>query len=239
VTWDGAGVSLHQPRTGEARSRASGAGSDFARLREYRPGDPPRHIHWRAWARLGEPMVKEFHEESPSRNALVLDTCAPSACSRASFEEAVSVAASFVAEPGWRRGKLDLLFTGEDTVHLTQGSAGEGVGRMLEALAGVARSDADRFPRLAQAVTRRIGAFGACVLVLLDLDAERAQLVRALHAARVSTLVLVVAGDATERVRSGVAQVPDPSRVFDVKPGQAARVLSELTGVRSAVPSRG
>jgi uncharacterized protein (DUF58 family) len=237
VTWDGRGVTVHQSRPGETRSRTSGAGSDFARLREYRPRDPLRHIHWRAWARLGEPVVKEFHEESPSRNALVLDTCAPAGCSPATFEEAVSVAASFVADPGWRRGRLDLLFTGEDPVHLSQGSEGEGVGRMLEALAGAARAQPGHFPRLARAVIRRIGGLGACVLVLLDLDEERAHLVRALHAARVSTLVLVVAGDAAERVRNGVANVPDPTRVFDVTPGQAERVLSGLTAAQTAVPA--
>jgi uncharacterized protein (DUF58 family) len=33
---------------------------DFAGLKDYHPGDPPRHIAWKAYARTGELLVKEF-----------------------------------------------------------------------------------------------------------------------------------------------------------------------------------
>lgn len=39
--------------------RASGE-EDFAGLRNFRPGDPPRRIAWKAWARGGELVVKEY-----------------------------------------------------------------------------------------------------------------------------------------------------------------------------------
>ncbi|MDP9482579.1 MAG: DUF58 domain-containing protein [Chloroflexota bacterium] len=39
--------------------------SRFAGVRPYAPGDPVRHIHWRATARLGIPLVKRF---DPSRD---------------------------------------------------------------------------------------------------------------------------------------------------------------------------
>lgn len=228
VRWDGAGAAVHRPRPGRTRSRVTGPGTDFARLREYRPRDPLRHIHWRAWARLGEPVVKEFHEESPSRNALVLDTFAPTGCTRAIFEEAVSVAASFVADPGWRSGRLDLLFAGRDTVHLAQGHEGEGVSRMLEALAGVARTDPAGFELLAESVRRRSGDFTACVLVLLALDEARRALVRWLEARGVSVLVLVVADDAHERIGDSRAAPRDARTLRAVAPGEAARVLASL-----------
>jgi uncharacterized protein (DUF58 family) len=42
----------------------------FAGVRPYRPGDPPRRIHWRATARIGSPASKRF--DSPrSREALI------------------------------------------------------------------------------------------------------------------------------------------------------------------------
>ena len=42
----------------------------FAGIRPYRPGDPPRRIHWRASARVGSPVSKRF--ESPrAREALI------------------------------------------------------------------------------------------------------------------------------------------------------------------------
>jgi uncharacterized protein (DUF58 family) len=46
---------------------ATGSGSsdgrgeeDFAGLKDYHPGDPPRHIAWKALAHSGELLVKEF-----------------------------------------------------------------------------------------------------------------------------------------------------------------------------------
>ncbi|MGH8131187.1 MAG: DUF58 domain-containing protein [Steroidobacteraceae bacterium] len=33
---------------------------DFAGLKDYHPGDPPRHIAWKAYARTGELLIKEF-----------------------------------------------------------------------------------------------------------------------------------------------------------------------------------
>jgi uncharacterized protein (DUF58 family) len=228
VSWSGAGGTMQRPRHGQSRSRTTGAGADFARLREYRPRDPLRHIHWRAWARLGEPVVKEFHEESPSRNALVLDTFAPPGCSPAAFDEAVSVAASFVADSSWRSGRLDLLFAGETTVHLGQGSEGEGVGRMLEALACVELARTQGFAALADAVMHRLGGFSACVLVLLDWDTLRQELARAVLAARVATLVLVVARDANARLQAAPLPGLDPRCARGVAPGDGARVLANL-----------
>ena len=52
---------------------------EFVGTREYREGDPLRKIHWRSWARLGKPVVKEYQEEYFSRIALVLDTFLPKA----------------------------------------------------------------------------------------------------------------------------------------------------------------
>jgi len=37
---------------------------DFAGLKDYHPGDPPRHIAWKAYARGGELLVKEFSGEA-------------------------------------------------------------------------------------------------------------------------------------------------------------------------------
>lgn len=44
---------------------------DFAGLRPYERGDPPRLIHWKAYARSGELLTKQFHD--PRRQTLWLD----------------------------------------------------------------------------------------------------------------------------------------------------------------------
>ena len=72
----------------------TGAGEEFIGVREYRPGDPPRNVHWRSTARAGHLVVREFEEEVASRVCLVLageDTGTPPA---SAFEMLVRAAAS-------------------------------------------------------------------------------------------------------------------------------------------------
>ncbi len=49
------------PAPGDAGGGSLRRGQDdFAGLKDYHPGDPPRHIAWKAYARTNELMVKEF-----------------------------------------------------------------------------------------------------------------------------------------------------------------------------------
>jgi len=55
----------------------AGLGSEVIGVRPYRPGDSPRHIHWRSMARRGQLVSKEFAEESQPGVTLVLDRYQP------------------------------------------------------------------------------------------------------------------------------------------------------------------
>jgi len=78
---------------GEKQSPARARSGDFHGLREFRPGDDPRDIHWRTSARRGRPFVREFEEESGRTIVVVLEAGAgPNAAEE--FETAVSYAAS-------------------------------------------------------------------------------------------------------------------------------------------------
>ncbi|CAN5374404.1 hypothetical protein BH09SUM1_BH09SUM1_02340 [soil metagenome] len=54
-------------------SRRSGLSEEFAGVRDYRPGDPPRLVHWKSTARHGKLMVKEFQEEITTLVSLFID----------------------------------------------------------------------------------------------------------------------------------------------------------------------
>ncbi|WP_303783393.1 DUF58 domain-containing protein [Azovibrio restrictus] len=89
------------------RSLPHGAGSsEYRSLREYQPGDPPRHIHWPSSARSNRLMVREFEPLAAAALAIALD-CHPGAQAgegrRSTFELMVKVAASlarFATEQG-------------------------------------------------------------------------------------------------------------------------------------------
>lgn len=58
---------------GVLRRRRRGEGSDFHQLREYRRGDPPRSIDWKATARLRKPIVREYQDERDQQIVFMLD----------------------------------------------------------------------------------------------------------------------------------------------------------------------
>jgi uncharacterized protein (DUF58 family) len=62
------------PLIGAHRHRRPGTGSELLDLRDYRPGDPPKMIAWKASARRGRLMTKEFESEVPIRCTLFVDT---------------------------------------------------------------------------------------------------------------------------------------------------------------------
>ena len=61
------------PPPGLHRLRQSGGGSELHDLREYRPGDPPKMIAWKASARRDRLITKEFESDVPVRCTLFVD----------------------------------------------------------------------------------------------------------------------------------------------------------------------
>ncbi len=82
---------VHRPDT-----RAGIFEDEFHRIREYRPGDNPRMIHWRSSARQNELMVREFHQ-SRNQSLIVLLDLWLSDDPTPSEEDRVELAVSFAA----------------------------------------------------------------------------------------------------------------------------------------------
>ncbi|MGH9743024.1 MAG: DUF58 domain-containing protein [Candidatus Acidiferrum sp.] len=83
---------------GALESLAKGGGQDLYALRDYQPRDSSRHVHWKASARLGSLMVREFTREDDCRVVLVLDPHMPIGLAQkeadARFERAVTMCAA-------------------------------------------------------------------------------------------------------------------------------------------------
>ncbi len=181
----------HYQRGGVAMAASVGESEEFVALREYRRGDSLRRVHWRSSARLGELVVKEFQDEFFLRHALVLDTFCESAHDDL-FEEAVAVAASFACTVPDQESLLDLMFVGPRTVCVT---SGRGVGhtqQMLEVLAAVKPCRETRLEELESLVLQHSEALSGCLLVLMEWNQARRDLVRRLKALRLPVLVMVL-----------------------------------------------
>lgn len=187
------GSMRYQPG-GVALSSSVGESEEFMSLRDYRPGDPLRHIHWRSWAKMGKPIVKEYEDEFFVRHALVLDTFVPEA-QAAVFEEAVSIAASFACTIQTQESLLDLLFVGPAAYCFTVGRGVAHTEQLLEILAAVQPCRDHAFDELNRLVSNHGGMVSGCICVFLAWDEPRQQLVRRLQSMAVPVLVLVVVED--------------------------------------------
>jgi uncharacterized protein (DUF58 family) len=177
----------------EASTHTIGTNGEFLGLRDYRPGDPPRQIHWKSWAHTGRPIVKELEDTYFPRYGLILDTFVDGT-NEAFFEEAVSVAASFVAMIDRGDSLLDLMFI-KDEAHVV--TAGRGLARtekLLEVLAGVTGERDPGFDLLARLVTRHREALTSCIVVLAGWDPLRAEFINDLTKSGI-TCVPIVIGD--------------------------------------------
>jgi len=187
------GTRKYQPG-GVALASSVGESEEFLSLRDYRPGDPLRRVHWRSWAKTGKPIVKEYQDEFFVRHALVLDTFQETGASEI-LEEAVSVAASFAYAIQTQDSLLDLMFVGSEAFCFTSGRGLAHVDKMLEILASV-RACTDRpFSTLPALVLERAALLSGCVCVLLSWDEERQAFIGLLKALGIPVLVLIVMED--------------------------------------------
>jgi uncharacterized protein (DUF58 family) len=123
---------------GAIESLAKGRGQDLYALRDYLPTDSARHVHWKASARLGSLMVREFAREDDSRVLLVLDPHSEAAgpnsnaTEKARFERTVELCAA-IAWSFQERGALLEFRSASATVPLA--SASENIFAVLHHLA--------------------------------------------------------------------------------------------------------
>lgn len=203
---------------GDAASRNTGPSGEFVGLRDYQPGDPMRLIDWKSWARTGKPIVKEFEDTFFPRHGLILDTF-PEANDEDLFENAVSVAASFVSSIDTRESLVDLMFiSGREQVV----TAGRGTGKsvtLLEVLAGVEASPKPEFDSLKKLVLRHAEDLAGCLAVIAGWSDERAKLLRDIHMSGIEIAAVVVCRE--------IPETPAP-RVHFVRSSQLASDLLSL-----------
>ncbi len=185
---------VHGKRTYQAggvnQASAVGDSEEFFSLREYRPGDSMRDIHWRSYARTGTPIVKEYQDEYFSRLGLALDTYVSGKPEQV-FEEAVSVAASIALSSRQQDSLMDLMFIHDRAYRFTSGR-GHAPESMLEVLACVEANPEENIQHLRNLLLQHAADTSAFICVLLDWDEPRRQLVKELQTRGMPVLIFVI-----------------------------------------------
>jgi uncharacterized protein (DUF58 family) len=115
-TWFQMQRQASENRRGQRHDR-SAQQVEYHGLRDYRPGDSPRWIHWRTSARRGELIVKEFEQQNEQDLAILIDPWLPRTKAgteqREALEQAISFAATLCLESCRHQGRrLVLGWTG-------------------------------------------------------------------------------------------------------------------------------
>jgi uncharacterized protein (DUF58 family) len=95
----GLGGGRNAPDNPTSPRASAGPRGEFRSLREYRPGDDARDIHWRTSARFRRPVVREYEEDAGEPVWVVLDVSVPpSERAEVSLEMAASMCARAAEE---------------------------------------------------------------------------------------------------------------------------------------------
>ncbi len=169
---------------GHTTQKLSNSDMSFHALREYAPGDDRRHVHWRSSARTGDLMVRQFEETRQSRTAVALDLSDQSYGHDDEFEDAVSVAASFVQQ-AFREENPLALATNVD-VH-----RGLTATRAMNELSRVERLDRTHVTQLFRLVRQR-EAMASIVVVITGSRPRADRLRRAATLLGIDTRVILI-----------------------------------------------
>ena len=154
--------------TGVIRSRESGAGVEFFGTRPYVPGDPQRHLNWKAGARWDLLITNLFEQERVADIGIILDARSVAevrADGESLFEHSIRAAAS-LAEYFLREGnRVGLLIYGRMVEWTFPGYGKQQRARILAALAQAKLGEHAVFKELEHLPTRLFPSESQIVLV--------------------------------------------------------------------------
>lgn len=201
-----------------------GDSEEFMSLRQYRPGDPLRNIHWRSFAKTNELVIKEFEDEYFVRHALILDTFTGSG-GETLFEEAIRIASSYIRSFQTDESILDLMLVGR---HIYSFSSGRGLAHsenMLEILACAEPSEDKTILELVPALQSGIKNFSGAICIFLDWEAGHRKIYQVFKQSRSPVFIIVLTED-TLKMQEKIFQdlSPDP-QIKVVEKGNILEVL--------------
>ncbi len=155
-------------------ARAAGAGAEVLQLRDYRKGDPLRAVDWKATARRGRLVSRDFSEDQHLEVIVAIDVGRASALGAGEADRLslyVNVAARFAE----RAASLDdavgvLLFAAQPLAALAPARGDAAVARIRDLLTACRAQQSESNPVLAAARIHSMAQRRSLILILTDLE---------------------------------------------------------------------
>jgi uncharacterized protein (DUF58 family) len=165
----------------------SGAGAEVLRLREYRSGDPPRVIDWKATVRAGRLISRDFSQDHGLQIVILIDAGRSSALRAGNldrFGHYVNVAARLAQFAVEREDQVGLILYADRPLATLVPARGAGAVVRLRALLAAARVErTESNPLYAATRVRSLVRHRSLIVMLTDIDdaSAKSQLTQAVR----------------------------------------------------------
>ncbi|MCP4020409.1 MAG: DUF58 domain-containing protein [Desulfobacteraceae bacterium] len=210
---------------GVALASSIGNSDEFMSLRDYRPGDPMRNIHWKTFAKKNKLIIKEFEDEYFIRHALILDTFLNTGEDQV-FEEAVSIAASYLSSFKTHESILDLMFVGNTFYSFSSGRGLAHTQKMLEIVACVESQSDKPVSSLSPVIQEHLPKLSGSICIFLDWDQDRKRIVDIFQTASVPVFIIVVCRDKNKMQNRIFQETGHLKNLLVVQTGQVEKDLN-------------
>lgn len=182
--------SNYQPG-GIAVASSVGESPEFLGTRDWRQGDRVRDIHWPSTARVGRLIAREYRNEYFVRLAVVLDVETQTARDEELLDEAISLTAGITSALSRMDYIVDIFAAGDQVYRFQTGralSSFENILELLACLESCRRMDSEGLEAELMPMAPNLSGV---ILVMMDWDDDRAELVRRLKTAGVAVRVFM------------------------------------------------
>jgi hypothetical protein len=196
-----------------------GEALEFRSLRDYRAGDPTNKIHWKSWAKVGHPIVKEQQEEAALHYALILDSFQRERpvwdAQSEIFEAALAIAVSFLTQPQPEESRLDVIYAAPPPAPSSPArcvTVGRGLrqrGQILETIATLSPCRDQELESLTPILQTRLPHLSGCFCILISLDEARVEFLQKLARYGIPAQVIFLTEKKVDPVAS-LAYLPPP-----------------------------
>jgi uncharacterized protein (DUF58 family) len=163
-----------EQRAGAQPMRAAGSGAEVLQLRDYRRGDPLRTIDWKATARRGRLVSRDFSEDQHLEVIVAVDAGRASALG-ADEVDRLSLYVNVAARFAQRAAALDdavgvVIFAAQPLAMLAPARGEAAVARMCDLLTACRVQQSESNPVLAAARIHAMAQRRSLILFLTDLE---------------------------------------------------------------------
>jgi uncharacterized protein (DUF58 family) len=157
----------------------SGSGAEALRLRDYRSGDPPRVVDWKATARAGRLISREFAQDDGLQIVILVDAGRSSALRAGSldrFGHYVNIAARLAQFAAERDDAIGLVvYADRPLAALPAARGSDAVARLRAVLAASKIERGESNPLYAAMRVRSLVRHRSLIVMLTDIDDASAQ----------------------------------------------------------------